>query len=1127
MEKYVNNIIRGFKKIFNKKYFAIVSVFIGIITVLGFSYGYLASESGWQLAAQLRISKLFYSFTINGNTTDEISVPANSGTTYYNVEITSLNDISTRYALTYNVSGTATVEISSLSVNNGSGIIGKYGTQTNDTKTRTVRIAVTNNSADAATIKLSVAGGYSWNPESQVALKTGYSLVSGLYKENNSIYGMSLADEVSMLLSCTPSASSPCLYTENANNYLTYGGYTWRIVGTYMISSEKVVKLILDSNYSTKVNYSSASSKLSAFYGSMSDTSLVRTASPFSCTAPDSNSITCSGSANYGHLSGAELTKIGNTASYLYTKPDEDYWLMQEGSNYYTGSNRGLVTSSSSATAFVRPSIYLKSNVLNSNISEGVGTFENPYEISGNAVQVTISGIDDATSNIVSGYLVSGETYPLSVINNDPSNTIDTWIVTGTGSSVTDGVLTMGTNATTLTAVWEGTYNYSGSYNVYTATVPGYYFVETYGAQGGNGSSSPMLTYGGYSSGYVYLNNGDKLYTYVGSSSGYNGGGTGYCSTANGGGATDIRYFGSTTPSSTDLVWNSTLGLNSRIMVAGGGGGNYESFAGGRFMVGYGGNLVGQTYIDNNYSSYTATGGSQTSGGVVTNFSSSYTAGTNGSFAIGGNGGGAGGTACSGGGGGGYYGGAGGSRLSSGSWGGGGGSSFISGYAGVNAITSATNRTHTNDVKHYSGKYFKDGTMKSGVRAGNGLAKVKYYGSSLTRTNTKLNGVRYIKDCINGSSVNDYNNWVELQAIKDGVNLAKGKTISLVSGHTLNNVAPATDGKIYPNDGSSNAYINQSGQECALLDLGSTYDLDEIYVVHNYVEGRTWHNNITYVSSNNSTWTEAINETIPETVDGKRISAYSDSLNGYIQDNLLVWYDGISNTGTTRSTSTTSWKNLARSSYNGAITSGTWGGDYLSLGSSSKVDTGINLVNNYTPQSNTTLEIVMKVTSWPNTNTQYGNAGIVFGSAHYGGYGITWSRATTSSSGSIFAHKRSDDNGSDIVVVVTGPTMSAPTSIASYTVSDNYSGNNIAFYTSGSLYGSKATATGQRYDSLAATSEATIGINNYGTYGGNYVSGGNVRLPMQVYSVRLYNKALTAAEVYHNYLIDKERFDLP
>ena len=60
MEKYINSLIRGFKKIFNKKYFAIVSVFIGIVTVLGVSYGYLSSESGWQLAAQLRISKLCF-----------------------------------------------------------------------------------------------------------------------------------------------------------------------------------------------------------------------------------------------------------------------------------------------------------------------------------------------------------------------------------------------------------------------------------------------------------------------------------------------------------------------------------------------------------------------------------------------------------------------------------------------------------------------------------------------------------------------------------------------------------------------------------------------------------------------------------------------------------------------------------------------------------------------------------------------------------------------------------------------------------------------------------------------------------------------------------------------------------
>ena len=346
MEKYINSLIRGFKKIFNKKYFAIVSVFIGIVTVLGVSYGYLSSESGWQLAAQLRISKLYYSIAVDGVSTNEIVVPANSGTTYYNVEITSLNDINTRYALTYKVTGTATVKVSSASTNAGSGVIGLYSTGTNAEKKKTIKLAITNTSSSTATVTLSVAGGYTWNPEGQVSLATGYTLVSGIHSESRIGLGLTFAEEIDTILNCTPTASVPCYYTNNSNNYVEYAGHTWRIIGTFLVDSKPVVKLILDEPLTSKVTYANVSSTLTTFYNGLSNTSLIQ------------------GSAT--SLTKAEYDAIGGVNSYLYTKPDKDYWT---GTQYYVGTSRGAVNKNSSYTAYVRPVIQLKPEVVNSSSS--------------------------------------------------------------------------------------------------------------------------------------------------------------------------------------------------------------------------------------------------------------------------------------------------------------------------------------------------------------------------------------------------------------------------------------------------------------------------------------------------------------------------------------------------------------------------------------------------------------------------------------------------------------------------------------------------------------------------------------------------------------------------------------
>ena len=88
--------------------------------------------------------------------------------------------------------------------------------------------------------------------------------------------GLTLAEEVALRLNCTPTATSPCLYTQNANNYLTYADKLWRIVGTYLIGGEKVVKLILDDHISGKATYSpGVAQKIGQFYNNLSDTSLV------------------------------------------------------------------------------------------------------------------------------------------------------------------------------------------------------------------------------------------------------------------------------------------------------------------------------------------------------------------------------------------------------------------------------------------------------------------------------------------------------------------------------------------------------------------------------------------------------------------------------------------------------------------------------------------------------------------------------------------------------------------------------------------------------------------------------------------------------------------------------------
>ena len=230
----------------------------------------------------------------------------------------------------------------------------------------------------------------------------------------------------------------------------------------------------------------------------------------------------------------------------------------------------------------------------------------------------------------------------------------------------------------------------------FTAPLAANYRIQCWGASGG-GASVGTGGSGGYTSGIISLNKKRVLYIYIGqrgkryedysSTYMFNGGGFAnktdtHCGSC-GGGATDIRTINGN--------WDNSTSLNSRIIIAAGGGGfggsspidKFPSCAGG--LIGYDG------CSNDNYPNCQGKGATQTNGGSqptqVYSTAQNGTAGTLGKGGIGGHsisttptGGGSGG-------GGGLYGGSGSGGLAHGTWDGGGGSSYISGHPGCTAQT--------------------------------------------------------------------------------------------------------------------------------------------------------------------------------------------------------------------------------------------------------------------------------------------------------------------------------------------------------------------------------------------------------------------------------------------------------
>ena len=664
-------------------------------------------------------------------------------------------------------------------------------------------------------------------------------------------------------------------------------------------------------------------------------------------------------------------------------------------------------------------------------------------------------------------------------------------------------------------------FSYTGKAEEYIVPRDGWYYIEMAGGQGGtNGGLGAKI------SGYIELEAGEKLYFYVGGegtgyntncrTSGYefNGGGiakpasNGVCGST-GGGATDVRLVGGS--------WDNTSSLISRIMVAGGGSGGASSNS--LYVQGDGGTLHGIQAITStsSYNQYIGHPGTQISGGSAPiKYSGAQSNGEAGSFGKGGSGGASRSTATEGGGAGGgsgYYGASGASGLNNGTFLSSGGSSYISGYAGVNSVEESTTITHTNNTLHYSGKYFIGGQMVTGANSGDGYAKIVYVDTKPKKKNTNLNNVRYIKDCSSYNTYNDGNYWIEIQAIVDGVNIAKGKTVTGTTPAT--SVYPysrITDGDItYTNYATPSSATPVT--KCVTVDLGSTYDLDEVAVWNYFGNPRSFYDNIVSVSSDNNSWKEVINEATIQTSNGRRINAYTDTYNGYVQDDLILWYDGYANTGEARDNTTTTWRDLSGNNNDGTLTGGTWYRNYLSFdGVNDYIKTSSAV--NYNNSKAFTLQFIGTVSKT--------DLGIIFESSedsnqNDGSYYIDTNEFGTNDLTLAMKYPSSNLKNHKMVDNILEDTTASYTIIFDSTRSYN---NYILIYKNSELY---QVVPGGVSNTDGNLSNKTL--SNYIFYIASR-AGTSFFTEMKLNSLRIYNKALTEEEVLHNYLYDKQTFNL-
>lgn len=254
-------------------------------------------------------------------------------------------------------------------------------------------------------------------------------------------------------------------------------------------------------------------------------------------------------------------------------------------------------------------------------------------------------------------------------------------------------------------------------------------------------------------------------------------------------------------------------------------------------------------------------------------------------------------------------------------------------------------------------------------------------------------------------------------------------------------------------------------------------------------------------------------------------------LGDYIKNGLIVHYDAINNTGegdNNHSTSATVWKDLSGNGNDGTLKNfdkteeSGWKDSFLKFdGVNDTVDTGLEGATTFTSNDNYTLEIVFNMNNITAIGNQYEKAdqGIILGATDYCGYAVYWKADSGDKYNLNVAHRYGDISNNPMVHI--SKEISNITQMNSVSQIYNRTNNKLLMLLNSELVLEKGMTEDYDKEYDRAEYMGNIMINRNSIMSGN---SRGVYSDMNVYSVRIYDRALDEEEVKINQKIDMERF---
>ena len=172
---------------FLQKYFAVISVLIGISIVLSMTFSNYIVSSNSHKAAEMYIGELKYSVEIDGSL-NTLTVP--KGETVVDVRVSNLNPVDTYYKLLYLKNSNITIKYYE-STKDTDEVITTYSKPNDSIKgnnSNYIKLIITNNSTTTQNVALTMKGGYITNTIDDIIVPSTYSDITEIESTKTNTY---------------------------------------------------------------------------------------------------------------------------------------------------------------------------------------------------------------------------------------------------------------------------------------------------------------------------------------------------------------------------------------------------------------------------------------------------------------------------------------------------------------------------------------------------------------------------------------------------------------------------------------------------------------------------------------------------------------------------------------------------------------------------------------------------------------------------------------------------------------------------------------------------------------------------------------------------------------------------